>query len=447
MSRENETKTLLMTVGVGDAGQLEATLFAPLRKSIAEGEWERVVLLPSSVTRANAARLREMVKEFPIEIRPLPEPGMEDDADRCFGHFDGVLAGLVANGVDPARITADFTRGTKAMSAALALAAAGRGLHSLRYITGRRDRRGTVVPGSERIYDFTPARVTRRRELDLAVRFLAAWQFAGAEQLVPADARLLGLYPAAWRAEAEWIHWLARFWSAWDRFDYREAVRLLDARPQPEAPPLLHRYLPGSGREAFARRLAAELPQAPDRCADPVRDLVADTLENGRRRLRLGELEDALIRAYRALEMIGQVRLFTHGIDSGAADPKQPKIASWIRYKEKKAQKNRKPWKAPSPNREGNLELSRVHVASLLRHLEDPLGRPLSNSDKLEGLAVRSRNNSNLIHGYRAQATTSKRSELTVTYGELERLFLGEDTGNTERMAAARFPFEEAARA
>ena len=100
---------------------------------------------------------------FEIWIEALPGPGMENDADACFSHFDGVLDGLRRQGYTSDRIVADFTRGTKAMSAALVLAAVRHELSVLRYIQGERDGQGLVLAGREKVESFPIQRITMRR--------------------------------------------------------------------------------------------------------------------------------------------------------------------------------------------------------------------------------------------------------------------------------------------
>ena len=112
-----------MGLETGNVDQLRDTLLTPLTKSIQAGEWQRVILLPSKVTADNAAQLQNELAQFAIEIQPLPVAGAEDNADACFAHFDRVIEELRNAGNEPQQILADFTRGTKAMSAALALAA------------------------------------------------------------------------------------------------------------------------------------------------------------------------------------------------------------------------------------------------------------------------------------------------------------------------------------
>ena len=152
----DRTAVLVLTVGTGDMSdmnRLEESLFRPLEKSLRDGRFRLAVLLPSQSTMGNAQQFKDRIEQrmhgFDIRIEPLPEAGWENDADACFGHFDHVLNQLKqCHG--PEAIVPDFTRGTKAMSAALVLAAIRHDLPKLRYIdSDRRDSRGMVVAGTE----------------------------------------------------------------------------------------------------------------------------------------------------------------------------------------------------------------------------------------------------------------------------------------------------------
>lgn len=433
-------KVLLMTVGAGHAGRLEETLFEPLRKSIATGEWVHVVLLPSALTEENAREFERRLAGQPVTVSTLPAPGLEDDADACFAHFDGVLAQLMDSGVRPQEIVADFTRGTKAMSAALVLAAAGRGVPVLRYITGKRDAQGTVIPGEEQVRDFKTARMSFRRDLDLAAHLLDAWQFRAAERLPP-PAAPEDRIPDGWLREAACIHWFARFWGAWDRLDYGLAARLLEGQPEEVCPLGLARFQPREKHAAFLRRLAAPLPEDLRGRADALRDLAADLVENGRRRLAQGELEDASLRAYRVLELVGQIRLFARGQDSARVDPEWEPYERWIAYKENRARKKKTLWRAPEPDKNGRVALARQNVASLLQHMGDPLGPDLCNPKKFWKLDPERRNLSALIHGFEAGTRTEDAAGLAETYDRLEELLARDAPENDARIRAARFPF------
>ena len=79
-------------------------------------------------TLAHAQTLRERNERRYVEIRCLATTGDENDADKAFGHFSEVLGELIRAGNAPTNITLDFTRGTKAMSAALVLAGVAYGI-------------------------------------------------------------------------------------------------------------------------------------------------------------------------------------------------------------------------------------------------------------------------------------------------------------------------------
>ena len=103
-----ERGVLVLTVGTGNAKDLEGSLIAPVLKSVGQGKWERVVLLPSRITAAAARLLQERIGDITVvDIQQLPETGQENDADACFGHFNAVLAKLVEQGVRPNSIVAD----------------------------------------------------------------------------------------------------------------------------------------------------------------------------------------------------------------------------------------------------------------------------------------------------------------------------------------------------
>ena len=147
----SQPQILLCTVGTGTIDQIRDTLLEPLKKSIRQGEWQQVILLPSQLTAANAELLCREVQDVPIAIKPLPQEKMEDDPDACFAHFDSVLATLRTEGAAPDAILVDFTRGTKVMSAALVLAAVRHDIPSLRYISGpRAARQRAARPGNSR---------------------------------------------------------------------------------------------------------------------------------------------------------------------------------------------------------------------------------------------------------------------------------------------------------
>ncbi len=388
-------RTLVMTVGTGDLDRLEETLFTPLRKSIATDAWTRVVLLPSTVTEDFARTLRSRLDGAATEVSPLPA-GDENDADAAYAHFDRVLAGVLQDAA-PEDVVVDFTRGTKAMSAALVLAATRRAVPRLRYVAGRRDRRGMVEPGSEQVRAIRTTVVDGHRRLDLARELLRQGDFAAVANVLPDPNRSAAeTYPDDLLAASRAVRAAARLYAAWDRLDYASAAaQKLGTPPSSD----WDQVWPTDAMRTWVTALDREPARADcPAMAAWLRRLAVDLLANGERRVRQGQNEDALVRAYRLLELIGQARLFDHGLDSANLDPAHDAVLAVQRESERK---KRKPL---SEGPSGELQASRFQVGRLLRHCQDPLAKPLLRFDNETLLKPTLRNNSVLVHGFTARA-------------------------------------------
>ena len=411
---QDKGRTLVMTVGTGDLDRLEETLFTPLRKSIATDAWARVVLLPSSVTEDFALTLRRRLDGARVEVSPLPA-GDENDADAAYAHFDGVLA-TVLQDATPEHVVVDFTRGTKAMSAALVLAATRRAVPRLRYVTGQRDRRGMVEPGSEQVRGIRTTTVDGHRRLDLARALFARGDFAAVAHVLPdPHGPLARLYPGDFVHTASAVRSAARFYAAWDRLDHAAAAAATVDAAVPQSDDW-RQFWPTPDAHAWVGVLARE-PERTDHpaMAARLRRLAVDLLANGERRVRQGQNEDALVRAYRLLELIGQARLFDHGLDSANLDPEHDAVTAVRRESERK---KRKPF---SDGPGGKLLASRFQVGRLLRHCGDPLAKSLLRFDDETLLKPTLRNNSVLVHGFAARAPDDPAS-LRRLFRDLEEL-------------------------
>ena len=430
---------MLMTVGTGDLTRREESLFAPLRKSIDTDPWERVVLLPSSVTHDLAEELRTGVPGLDIDVRPLPE-GAEDDADRSYAHFDQVLSELLIR-IPPNRIEVDFTRGTKVMSAALVLAAVRWGIPHVRYITGERDGLGMVIAGTEQIRSVRTMTIEGHRRIDLARDLLRRGDFSAAAEILPqADGAAHPDYPPEVLESSCLIRLAAEFYAAWDRLDYSSAAEIsVGPPPSVDWQPLW----PTDVMQDWVRSLAREPDRKDhDAMAERVRRLVVDLLANGERRIRQGQHEDALVRAYRVLELVGQARLFDHRLDSGALDVNHDAV------QQLQAELTRKGARSLSQGPKGLLQAGRLQVARLLRQCKDPLASHLLSFDNESSLRPTHRNNSVLVHGFAARAS-GEASQLYELFRRLASLALedsGQDVSARLRMARSLLFADEGAR-
>ncbi len=361
-----ECKVLVLTVGTGHTDNLEDTLYVPLAKSIDTGSWDRIVLLPSQRTVEQANEVQRRITKLSAEVRPIPGAGSENDADASFAHFDMILGEIIeSDGVAPEAITLDFTRGTKAMSAALVLAGVARSIPVLRYIEGKRGKRGSVVAGTEVIKEVHTEVASARQQVNLAERLLLRGDFEAICTMHMETSLVLEKLPEQLRGKLNAYAHVAAIYAAWDRFDYCRACELLGHHR--ETVSAAGQFKPTPDMEQWMGRLAAH----PDRdrheeMAAYLRYLACDLLANAERRYRDGLFEDAGLRWYRLLELIGQARLFDHGYDSGRLPENDPKVKG---FNDKLRKGNSSPL-ASSRKIEGILQASRLQTARFLKYLE-----------------------------------------------------------------------------
>jgi CRISPR-associated protein (TIGR02710 family) len=425
----NERTALLVTVGMGDKTQLENSLFSPFLKTLLAGKWDKVILLCSLETEPNARLLAERHPDVTMQIETLPRKGDEANLDRCFRFFDGVVSRLVEQeGYRPSHLTADFTRGTKVMSAALALAAASHGIRQYRYIDGeQRNAQGLVIGGTEKLLELCPEHLFRAQRLSLAYNFLKEGEFSSVHRVIEDDDG----------PKAPWLLWAAEFWGAWDRFHYAAAKKCyqrLAGTQKHKRPPGMEEFWPSEAQISLLDQLSRAEPSElkPELQADATRCLAADLYQNTLRRLREGQYEEILLRLYRLVELVGQIRLFEHGIDSGHVRKDDPRVQAFVQSLEQ----------PPKLLSGGYYELGRESVARLLDHLKDPFAPRLMDLAWL-GLNVKSRNRSILIHGFKARTAQVTEAALRKSLAELRSLLEAESAKNAAWMEAAQFRFLE----
>ncbi len=413
---------LVLTVGTGKADALEETFLAPVLKSVNEGTWSHVVLLPSQGTVANAQTLADRIADVPVDIRPLPGEEDENDVDAAFAHFSEALDELTEAGTARKDITLDYTRGTKAMSAALVLAGVVHGISRLRYVHGQRGERGLVRPGTEKVGEVLAEVASARLRVSLAERFFVENNFEAVCSLYLENAADLRILPPSLRAKARAYSTVAAAYAAWDRFDYKKALRKLEHLTEDAGD-----FAPKPAMKSWLEVLAKEFNEDdPAEMAEYVKHLVCDMLANAKRRHRSGHYEDAALRCYRVLELIGQMHLFKHGHHSGRLDPEDREVAHFQKKLTKKSHGLRMQSK--------RLTAAREQVARFLKFLHDPRGTKLINPP---GEFVAWRNTGILVHGFKARAADAK-DKLPKYLGDMEQLLIEDDPSARERLSIAR---------
>ncbi|MGQ9546581.1 MAG: TIGR02710 family CRISPR-associated CARF protein [Dehalococcoidia bacterium] len=287
---------LMISVGTGVGPDGNESIIRGLRYSITRHNPDKIFFVVSEESRkATLPGLAEGLGK-PYEEIVLPD---SDDVNAIYGqllprykyirkHFDYIVI--------------DYTSGTKAMSAALAILGSLHEADSLSYVTGRR-RSGVVVTGTEKLLTLQPYTVFIEKRFAEAVNLFNKCQFDAAlhiisqiKQAVPDPLLLDSLLP---------FKNVALAYSAWDRFDHQQALEQLKEVKLAEF----------DKNKAFLGKLCHGEEKEPYH--------IADLINNATRRGDVeGKYDDAVARLYRTIELIAQFRLKHYGIPNTSDVPK-----------------------------------------------------------------------------------------------------------------------------
>lgn len=288
-----------------------------------------------------------------------------------------------------ASLLADFTGGTKVMSAALVLALMEYDVAFTYIGGGQRSKNGlgTVLDGEERVMQLAnPWDVLAFSPVQQLADAFTSCQFTTAARLA-ADL-------AARSEQAAFFHALALLcegYAAWDGFDYPTARTLFPkalTQLAAAAPARLSAFLDtvrenDAALQAAARELAAFTEQRSP-CPAYLQDLAANAL----RREQQGRYDDAVARFYCLLEKAAQVELCCrYGIETSNVKPEQLPEAFCRET-------------PPLVSHDGRIQLPLFRAYSLLACLHNPLGQAfLENQEELTAVLA-ARNSSLLAHGF-----------------------------------------------
>lgn len=190
-------------------------------------------------------------------------------------------------------VVADYTGGTKSMSAALLLAALERRGVELQIITGPRTSTDKIQAGAEHLKPISAARSLFVRELPAALAHWKRFDYGAAAQVLEA----MGC-PAAEDLQVEWqrARQLSHAFAAWDRFDHAAAYTTLQ------------QYAPALGR-ALDPHLAKLCVLARDDGEKRAPARLLDLWRNAERCAARQRYDDAVARWYRLVEGFAQWQL------------------------------------------------------------------------------------------------------------------------------------------
>lgn len=350
-------KALLISVGTGVRADSVESIVHGLLYSIRNNNPNKIFFVISEESQKTTLPGVLKAIEQPYEIISLPDT---DDVNKI---YECLLSKYKDIKKDFSNITVDYTSGTKAMSAALAILGSLHEANTLSYISGKRHQ-GIVVKGTEKLLVLQPYQILIEKKFNEAVSFFNKCQFDTSllvvtqiEQAVPDPALLANLLP---------FKSVILAYSTWDKFNHREALdKLKDVK------------LPCfDANKAFLGKL----------CHAEVKEpyYIADLINNTRRRGAIEQkYDDAVARLYRTMELIAQYKLKEYGIEDTSnvpADKIPPDLAR------------------DSKTASGKIKIGLEKDYLVLDAKGDDLGREFVADSKLKDL-LHKRNSSVLAHG------------------------------------------------
>jgi CRISPR-associated protein (TIGR02710 family) len=222
--------------------------------------------------------------------------------------LDTAVAIIIRNSLDlrrrfpGARFVADYTGGTKTMTAALVISGLELDDVELKIVTGARANLVKVHDGSQSGLSIDVEGIRMRRAM---APYLAAWGRFAYGEAAEGLAGLSAPRDPLVRAQLQISTGLSRAFDAWDRFDHRAALEHMEVYRQ--------RIGSNAGPWLNAVKLLVASPDDPKR--EPAR--LWDLWLNARRRATQARYDDAVARLYRLIEWTAQWLLMTKGIRTG----------------------------------------------------------------------------------------------------------------------------------
>lgn len=319
--------------------------------------WDKPESLPNIPTLAN---LR--ADQFSLCLVP------SDDIDAAFDRISSALNRLHTQ-FPEAQMIADYTGGTKSMTAALVIAVLETDTIELQLVTGARANLRKVENHSEYAVNASVNAVRLNRNMQ---PYLQAWRRYAYDEAADGLAKIRAPRDALLRSELNRACNLSRALAAWDRFDHAAALALLTP------------YRAKIGKSLGLQLKALNMLNEESATRREPLQLI-DLWLNAQRRAAQGRYDDAVARVYRLIEWTAQWQLRLHlGIET--ADIPEDKIPEGIQL---------------SKNREGKYQAGLFQSWQLLGSLlNNPAAEFIKTNDKTMLNHLLIRNRSILAHGF-----------------------------------------------
>lgn len=363
----------------------------------------------------------------------------------CFKVAEEIFLKLFEQGFSRDEILVDYTGGSKNMTAAIALASARFGLNYV-YVGGSertKDGLGIVKDGKEVLMpSLNPWVFFAVEEKKKIAQLVSNYQYCAASLLID---EILPKIDDKYRLLYSHLRDIITGFDLWDQFKYETAVQVLNSHK-------LHifRELSETHREevflSFAKACERpvkklekivgiidkcnKMPDKKDKASKSSHidqsikfkqaDIVFDILSNAERRARQGWFDGAVLRFYRALEMVGQVELVKYDIDDSDVDLNKPKLTPEAIQ-----------WLQTTYSGEKKIKLALDNKFQLLMIMGNKKGVEYMSRKKEFRDILSQRNLSFLAHGFQVMTEDGYRKFREVLYGFIDK--------NTEK-ALTQFP-------
>ena len=294
--------------------------------------------------------------DFEGEYQIVPVPSDQ------LAEIVAVISGAMRHFGDGSELVADYTGGTKSMSAALVIASSLHGAVQLYLTTGyRTDLVKVTQAATTRPVAATGDIVAFQVLQTVMPNLLSRHAYNEGAQLLQELLTRKELSLSVLNV-VEPLQLACQAFDAWDSFDHETAKQMLET--------LFRHFGEYAGPLDLLVRGRSVLDDVGSR--DPRYELVSDLMQNANRRALVGRFDDAVARMYRSLELMAQLRLFqAHGLETSKL-----------------------------PDSEGNDRSVGLVVAwDHLSQLEDELGNRWDARRKQLMAALHGRNASVLAHG------------------------------------------------
>lgn len=282
----------------------------PIVKSITEHNPEFISFLTSQDTCKNSCLAEELSRQtgccFSTQRTIVDDP---NDLFNCYSKAREAISRALSKGYQEEDITVDYTGGTKNMSVALSFAAVNLGV-SFSYIGSQeRDKEGTGIPkpGTEKVFtSINPWQFFAIEEnIKIATLFNQS-QFTAAKKL----AEELSKKEIKGKTLYGKLAFVIEGYYQWDLFSHDKALHAfkrakMDELLLDEQQPILKLF-----SETQALLLLLEQLVSVSKTKLPNEMFITDLFANAERRYEEGKIDDAILRLYRVLEMLAQVRLW-----------------------------------------------------------------------------------------------------------------------------------------